>query len=194
MKFIYANFTISYKEKGISILHEGNVINSLKNIITNFEKINYVNYIFELFKNILKDNNNKDLFSILKDTLLKINDNFDARILVNIIEIKLLKYLGVNPDFSECILCGENEIITFDIELSGCICNNCYQDTYLFLKDTLKLLKLFQNVDISKISKLNLTSKKVRDELDMFIEVYYEKYTGIYMEHRKKLLSMTNKI
>lgn len=194
MKFIYANFTISYKEKGISILHEGNVINSLKNIVTNFEKINYITYIFELFKNILKDTNQKELFSILKDTLLKINDNLDAKILTNIVEIKLLTYLGVKPNFLECVICGCEDIITYDIDLSGSVCKNCYQDTYIFKKDTIKLLKLFQNIDISKITKLNVSSEKTKEELDMFIETYYEKYTGIYMLQRKKVLSVKNKI
>ena len=65
MKLVYANFTISYKENGMSTLIEGMPINSLKYIMLDLTKMNYANYLLDLTKSILKENNNKDLFSIL---------------------------------------------------------------------------------------------------------------------------------
>ena len=72
------------------------------------------------------------------------------------------------------------------MELGGVICKNCYQDTYLFHPNTLKLLKLFQIVDIAKIDKLNITIERVRLEINEFIREYYEKYTGIYLKNKDK--------
>lgn len=187
MKLVYANFTITYKEKGISVLNEGMVIHSFKNIMTSFEKMNYANYIVQIVKSVLKENNTTELFGILKSALIKINDGFDSEIITNILLIKMLKYLGVNPSFSNCIFCDSSDILTFDMDLAGNVCQSCYKDTYLFSKTTLKLLKLFQVVDLSKIDKLNITSKKVREEINLFIKEYYEKYTGIYIGGKEKL-------
>ena len=187
MKLVYANFTIKYKENGISTLIEGNVINSLKYILSDFKKINYANYLISIYKSILKDNNEKELYQVLRDSLLKINENFDPELITNIVLIKLLNYLGVKPNLDECVSCSSHDILTFDINLGGVICKNCYQDTYLFQTNTLKLLKLFQIVDISKIDKLNITSEKVKEEINQFIKEYYETYTGIYIKNRDKV-------
>ena len=55
MKLIYANFTINYKEKGISILLEGNIINSFRNILTDFTKMSHAIYLLNLIQVVLKD-------------------------------------------------------------------------------------------------------------------------------------------
>ena len=180
MKLVYGNFTISYKEKGISNLIEGTSIDSFKNILSNFNKLKISNRLINLIKNVLKENNDKNLFYLLRDSLLKINEGFNEELIEIIFETKLLSFLGVRPNFLECVLCGSNDIITFDLSIPGSVCKNCYQDTYLFSSNTLKLLNLFLNIDISKIDKLNITSKKTIEELNFFLKEYYDSYTGIY--------------
>ena len=180
MKFVYVEFTMNYKENAISTLKEGNLLNSFSNIMKDFNKMTIANNSVNLVKNILKENNDKNIFYILKNSLLKINDGFNPKLIYDILSIQLLNYLGVKPDFSYCVNCGHEGILTFDLSIPGGICNNCYNDSYLFNKNTLKLLNLFQNVDIAKIDKLNITSTKVLEELDYLIKEYYDSYTGIY--------------
>ena len=180
MKFIYAEFTINYKENSISTLKEGNLLNAFSNIMKDFNKMTIANNSVNLIKNILKENNDKNIFYVLKNSLIKINDGFNPKLIYNILSIQLLNYLGVKPDFSHCINCDSNDILTFDLNIPGSVCKNCYNDTYLFNKNTLKLLRLFQNVDIEKIDKLNITNDEVLEELDYFIKEYYDSYTGIY--------------
>jgi DNA repair protein RecO (recombination protein O) len=74
-KMAYAEFTISYKEKGLSTLIEGNTINSFKNIFYNLKKANYAFYLMDLVNQVSKENNDKELFKLLEAALLKINDN-----------------------------------------------------------------------------------------------------------------------
>lgn len=181
MKLVYGEFTITYKEKGLSTLIEGSLINSFKNIFTNYNNMFYANKIIQLIRNVLKENNDPNIFLILRDSLLKINDNFDSNIIYVIVSLKMLSFLGVKPDFSSCVNCGFRKIKTFDLNIPGSICENCYQGTYLFLPNTLKLLKLFLDIDISKIDKLNITSKKVLEELNFFIKDYFDSWTGIFL-------------
>lgn len=187
MKLIYANFTITYKESGISNLIEATPINSLKNILTDLKKMNYATYLLDITKSLLKETSDKEIYEIVKNTLLKINDNFDPEILLNIVEIKYLKYLGVKPNFSKCFNCNSKDILTYDLKLGGVVCNKCYQDGYVFSINTMKLLKLFQEIDIRKIDKLKITSQKTKEELNLFIQEYYETYTGIYLKKKEKL-------
>ena len=140
----------------------------------------YANLCVNLVRNVLKENNDKRIFICLRDSLVKINDGFNPEIIYYILSIKLLDFLGVKPDFNYCINCNGEDIITFDLNIPGAICSNCYHDTYLFQSNTLKLLKLFQTIDISKLSKLNITNIKVMEELGYFIKEYYDSYTGIY--------------
>ena len=143
MRLVYGEFVIIYKKNGVSILQEGNILDSLKNILTDIGKMTFAIYLIDFFKSILKESFDVDMYSILKEALLKINAGFDPSLITNIVEIKLLKYLGVAPHFNNCILCGNEGIITFDMNLAGFICKNCYRDTYIFSTTTLKLLKLF---------------------------------------------------
>lgn len=180
MKLVYGEFIITYKEKGISNLIEGNLINSFKNIMTDFTKMTYANKCINITKSVLKENNDKYIFNILRDSLIKINDNMNPKLIYYILAIKLLDFLGVKPDFTTCINCNSNNIITFDLTIPGSICNNCYHESYLFQTNTLKLLKLFQSVEIEKIDKLNISNNKVITELEYFLKEYYDSYTGIY--------------
>ena len=52
-KMVYAEFTIKYKETGLSTLVEGNYINPFKNIFNDIKK---ANYSFYLMKNLSLDN------------------------------------------------------------------------------------------------------------------------------------------
>ena len=183
MKMVYGEFTINYKEKGISNLIEGNILNSLKNIMHDFNKISCASNLIDITKSILKENNDKSIFEILKNCLLKINDDFDYEIVMDIYLLKMLDYLGVRPDFNSCINCSSEDTLTFDLTLGGMVCKNCYQDTYLFNDKTIKLLKLFQLVDIEKISKINVNSN-IKKELNNFLEEYYDTYTGIYLKNK----------
>lgn len=192
MTLVLANFTINYKPKGISTLIEGNPINSLKNIFTDFSKMNYAMYLVKLSKSVLKDTFNNSLYDILKNALIKINEGFNPLLITNIVEIKYLSFLGVEPNFTNCYNCLETDIITFDLKNGGVVCKNCYNDTYIFNKNTLKLLKLFQTIDISKIDKLNISNELVVKEIQDFIKEYYETYTGIYLIDKNKLINLMN--
>ena len=180
MKMVYAEFTITYKEKGISNLIEGNLLDSFKNIMIDFNKMKYANLSVNLTRNVLKENNEKQIFISLRDSLIKINEGFNPEIIYLILSLKLLDYLGVKPDFNYCINCNSMNVLTFDLKIPGAICSDCYHDSFLFQSNTMKLLKLFQTIDISKLSKLNITSSKVLEELIYFIREYYDSYTGIY--------------
>ena len=94
MKLVLASFTINYKENGISLLLEGNTIDSLKYILTDFKKMNYAMYLTDITKSILKDYFNPSIYVILKNALIKINNSFHDRFII--IDDKILYHSGAS--------------------------------------------------------------------------------------------------
>ena len=185
-KMVYAEFTIKYKETGLSTLTEGNYINSFKNIFNDIKKANYSFYLMDLVYQIVSENNNKNLFPLLEQGLIKINDGLSPELISNIIELKLLKYLGVNLNLSNCVLCNSPDIYNLDIDNGGVICKNCYHEGYIFNNKTIKLLSLMEQLDLSKITNLEITDESIFMEVNDFLHEYYSTYTGLYLHDKKK--------
>ncbi len=187
-KMNYCEYTINYKEKGLSTLIEGVNINSFKNIYTDMKKAMYSFYLMDLTSQVLKENNNKDIFNLLVPALIKINDGLSPELISNIVEIKLLDYLGVSLNLEECSICGSREdLITIDITSGGVICKNCYHDGYIMNPKALHLMSLLKKVDIEKLETLEITDEDIFKEIDKFIYEYYTSYTGIYIKKKDNM-------
>ena len=185
-KFTYGIFNIYYKENKLSTLKEVDIINNFKNIKKNIESIAYATYLLDLSEQVYKQNNNSNIYQLLITTLIKINDNYDPLPLINIIELKYLLYLGVMPELDKCSICGSKDIITLSSDKGGYICSNCRTYEKIIDNKTLKLLRMFYYVDISKIDKLNI-SENIKNEINEFLDAYYERYTGLYLKSKKFL-------
>ena len=187
-KMNYCEYTINYKENGLSTLIEGTTIDSFKNIYVDMKKAMYSFYLIDLVSQVLKENNNKEIFNLLVPSLIKINDGLSSELISNIVEIKLLDYLGVNLMLDECSICGSNDdLITVDINNGGVICKNCYKDGYIMNPKALHLMQLLKKIKIEKLETLEITDNEIFKEIDKFIYEYYSSYTGIYIKKKEKL-------
>ena len=190
LKLTYGYFYISYKKDGLSVLIDVDIIDELKNIKTDFSRIGYLAYLVDLTNQVVKETNNYDLFDIMESAIIKINDLFDPMIITNIVELKFLEYLGVKPILDCCSICGsKNEIMTISSDSGGYVCKDCYTNEYVTDIKTIKLLRMFYYVDISKIKELNILDKN-KYEINRFLEGYYERYTGLYLKSKDFLKSI----
>ncbi len=190
-KFTYGIFNLYYKEGKLSTLIEVDIIDNFKNIRTDINAIAYSTYLLDLSEQVYKQNNSSNIYNILISTLIKINDKYDLLALINIVELKYLYYLGVIPELDRCCICGSTNIITLSSDKGGYICNNCKTFERILDNKTLKLIRMFYYVDISKIDKLNI-SDSVKNEINDFLDAYYEKYTGLYLKSKKFLNNIKN--
>lgn len=189
-KMNYCEYTINYKENGLSTLIEGITINSFKNIYVDMKKAMYSFYLMDLTSQVLKENNNKEIFNLLVPALIKINDGLSPELISNIVEIKLLDYLGVSLNLEECSICGnKDDLITIDISSGGVICKDCYNDGYIMNNKALHLMQLLKKVDINKLETLEITDEDIFREIDKFIYEYYTSFTGIYIKKKDNMLT-----
>jgi len=189
-KLTYGYFSMNYKKDKLSILNSVDVINPFNNIKKDITKISYATYLVELAEQVVKQNNNPKIYEFLIASLTKINENFNPNIITNILELKYLEYLGVLPRLDCCQICGnKTNIATLSSTRGGFICYNCLTNDKIVSEKTIKLIRMFYYVDISKIEKLDISSNIIK-EIDEFLNEYYDKYTGLYLKSKKFLKNL----
>lgn len=193
-KLIHANFDISYKENGISTLVGVDIINYFKNIVMDYHDLERKIYAFSLIDltnqminhKEVDDDEKKEIYDLFISTLNKMDSLLNARILLDIIMLKYLKFLGVNPSLDCCSNCGKkSNIVTMTSETFGFICDECYTNQKIVDKKALKLTKMLYMVDIDRITNLDV-DESIHD-VEKFISDYYNDHTGLYFNIDKKL-------
>ena len=186
----FATFTIYYKKDKLSILKEATVIDNLKNIKKDIEKISYASFLLDITKQVYKQSNDKEIYEILISSLKKINEGFNPLVITNILELKYLNYLGVMPNIDGCSVCGSKNVITLSSDKGGLLCSKCRTFEPIVSDKTIKLVRMYYYVDIDKISKLDL-KEDIIHEVNNFIDEYYDRYTGLYLKSKAFLKNIT---
>ena len=189
-KFAYGTFHMYYKDNGLSTLIDGDIKNHFINIKSDIIKISYLTYICELASNVFKESNDNEVYNLMEQAILKIEDGLDPKIITNVLELQYLQYLGINLNLDNCVKCGSSKIVTLSLSKGGYVCNNCRTNESLLDEKVLKLLRLYYYVDISKISNLDI-DKDVSDMINTIIDEYYEQYSGVYLKSKKILKDLT---
>ncbi len=183
-KLIYGKIHLYYKENGLSTLISVDVINSFSKIATDLEKISYASYILDLTHQVIKQNDSENIYFLLRDTLLKIDEGFDPLVLTNILELKLLDYLGVKPNIDGCGICGSTKnIVSLSADSGGYVCINCQTNENPTSEKTIKMIRMYYYVDVKNITKLDV-SEEISREINKFLDNYYERYTGLYLKSK----------
>lgn len=190
IKFTYGSFYIYKKEDKLSLLKDVDVIEELKAIKSDIILIGYLNYIAELTVQVFKQNNASILYDLYIASVKKINEGMNPLVITNILELKFLPFLGVGLELDSCILCGnKNSIVTLDADEGGFICQNCYTNQIVVSKKTIQLIRMYYYVKIESISELKISEEIVK-EINFFINRYYERYTGLFLNSKKFLNKM----
>jgi len=192
-KLTHGYFYMNYKEGKLSILTNVDVISSFRNIQKDITKISYASYMLDLSEQVTRQNQDERIFDNLLASLTKIEDGFDPIIICSILELKYLDYLGVMPILNGCSICGsKTNLVTLSSDRGGYVCKNCLTNEKIVSEKTMKLMRMFYYVDISKISVLEIGNDSKR-EIHSFLDQYYDRYTGLYLKS-KSLLNQINKI
>ena len=190
-RFTYGKFIINEKKDKLSLLTEASSIDELVNIKKDLLLISYLSYIVELTNQVIKQTDDyKSLYNLFINVILKMNNNLNPKVLTNIYELKVLDYLGVGINFNSCNKCGSNKnIITIDGDIGGYVCSNCYANEILYDSKTIQMLRMYYLIDVSTISELKISDNVIKN-IDRFINVYYDRYTGLYLSSKKFLESI----
>ncbi len=185
MKFTYGFFYIYYKENKLSILSDVDIIEPFKNIHQDLTKISYLTYICDLTNQVYRESNEKDIYDLFINTVYKLNEGLNPIVLANILETKYLNYLGVGINLDSCLRCGSTKNIVTIID-GGLLCRDCYYNEPIKDLKMIKLLRMYELIDIKSINNINV-SKNLIDDINEFLNDYYDRYTGLYLKSKKFL-------
>ena len=189
MKFSYGKFNIYYKKDKLSILVNVDIINPLKKIKSDILLISYISYLSDLVLQVYKQlkSNEESIYDDFINAILKIEEGLNPVVITNILEVKLLDYLGVGLNLTSCISCGsKKDIVTLSSEKGGLICKNCYTNERIVPISLVKVINMYYLVDIKSISKLSLKEDVIK-EINLFLNSFYEDYTGLYLKSKEFL-------
>ena len=186
-KLVYGTFHFYYKENGLSTLISIDVINDYPKTIMNLERVVYASYLLDLTRQVVKQSKDEAILALLISALEKIENGLSPAVVTNILELKYLDFLGVSPVVTGCAVCGKTtNIVSLSPTAGGFICKDCYQNEGYYSDKAIKLLQMYYYVDLEKITKIDVNSK-VNEEINKFLEDYYDRYTGIYLNSKKML-------
>lgn len=185
-RLTYGIFHVYYKEDKLSTLTSVDVLNPFINIKNNIINISFATYLSELVFQVIKQTiKYEEIYDLFITSLLKINELYDPLVITNILELKLLTYLGVDPILDKCSNCGStSNIVTLAPDKNGLLCKNCRTNQKLVDLKTIKFIRMYYYLDISKISKIEMEDK-IKNEIDDFLTEYYNSHTGIYLNSKK---------
>lgn len=191
MRLNYAKFNIYYKKDKLSQLVSADILNPLKKIKSDIVLISYLNYLAELTNQVIKQSNNLAIYDEFIAAILKIEEGLDPLVITNILEIKYLAELGVLFSLDECVICGsKTSIATIDADKGGFICLNCLTNEVIVDKKVIKMLRMYYYVNIKSISNIKVEDN-IKDVINKFLDMYYERYTGLYLNSKNFLKNLT---
>lgn len=181
---VYGLFQMNYKENKLSILRSVDILDCFKNIKKDILNISYAGYLLKLSSQVAKQSQSEMIYTLLIESLIKIDEGYDPLVITNILELKYLDYLGVMPVVDRCSICGSTKAIeTISADKGGYVCVNCIKRDRIVSDKTIKLIRMFYYLDILKISKVEI-SEISKSEINSFLEEYYERYTGLFLQKK----------
>ena len=191
-KYTYGKYIIYDKKDKTSIMKEGSVILDFYNIKNDIILIGYMTYLSDLVYQVVKQNNSSLIYDNFISALKKIDEGMDPLIISNIFEIKMLDYLGVGINLNCCNNCGSTKnIVTINADLGGYICSFCYKGEYIYDAKTIKMIRMYKLVNIDTISDIKVNNN-IKMEINRFLNIYYDRFTGLYLKSKKFLQELTN--
>lgn len=186
--FTLGDFHVYFKEDGLSTLISVDIKDSFMSFNTNIEAYSYACLLTDIVNQVNKNEDN-DIFNLYKNSLLKLNQGFSPLVITNIFEVQLFDLLGIKPNYDSCIKCGNTNVTSFSVDFGGGLCNECHSEDAISYK-AYKLIKLYEFIDIAKISKLDLEESLIK-EVNKAIDRYFDKYSGLYLKSKKTILELT---
>jgi DNA repair protein RecO (recombination protein O) len=161
------------------IVTQAETIDAFLNLREDLLHVGYAAYITELLDRFTYDeDDNQQIFNLLKDTLSRIDTENDPHFPVRFFEVKLLELLGYRPELTNCVNCASEiqaEDQYFSISMGGVLCPRCgpkNPDASQISLNTLKYLRHYQRSSYPEAAKAQL-SPELNQDLEQLMQRYF---------------------
>lgn len=128
-----------------------------------------------------------DLYDLLEESLVAMQNGMDPEVIVNIFEMRVLKYFGAAPQLQACVICrSQQEPFDFSVKYSGVLCQKHFAEDPRrshAKPAAVHFARIFQLVTPKQVGNIQIkpeTKKAIR----AFIDELYEEYVGIRLKSK----------
>ncbi len=187
--FSKATFIADVRSGGLSFLRGAKNIDHPTNIQTDIFKHAYATYIGALADAATEDHlPNISLYHLIDQSFHAIEEGYEPKVITNIIEVKLLTYFGVGPNFQACSICGTTKgIFDYSDKFHGIICSeHFFEDERRLHIDpkAVHLVRLYSVIHLEKLGTISI-KEKTQNEITRLIDYLYDQNVGLHLKSKK---------
>ena len=172
--------------KNLKVLRDGEIINNYSKLHESLEKYTYLTYMVELiYYFATHEHDHEKLCNFLLKIIEEVKNNIDYIPYINMVELKLLYLLGVNPNLNTCMVCQETKDLVFSVKEGGVFCPEHRPEKYYSPQILREIQKLYYH-DISKQPKVTV-EKELLVDIRNALDEYYEYHLNYHSKTRKML-------
>lgn len=186
--FTQATFIADVRESGLSFLRGAKNMERHYDLQTDIFQNAYATYITGLLDAVIEDRiPNGQLYELLRESLFLIDEGYEAEVITNILEVKLLEPFGVAPNFLACAICGKTKgTFDFSDKYHGVLCSeHFFEDPRRLHIDpkAVHLVRLYSVIQLEKIGEVSI-AKKTQSEIKELIDHIYSESVGLHLKSK----------
>lgn len=176
--------------KDLRTLRDGDVLDDYRNISSDLEKYTYSLHVLEIIYYFsTHEHDHEKLYSFLLK-IFSIVDTTEQYIpYLNMIELKLLYMLGINPMFHHCVECDRTDNLKFSVPAGGMCCNTHLTGQSSGSDAAIEEIKKIYYFDLSESEILEVDNALLK-EIRLVIDKYYQYHLNFKSNSRKMLMGL----
>lgn len=191
MPMTYNQYIGTVNEEGLSFIKEGATVSFYPTIQGDALIYAYGTYLLQLVDAALPDETpSEKVYNLLVQVLTRMNNKEPVEILINFVELHLLKEFGVNFDWRGCVICHCQEgPFDFSLRKHGLLCRKHWiEDSFRLHLDpkAVGIARVLALVELTQIDGIKVSSP-IKEELRRLIDEIYEEYVGIRLRAKSYL-------
>jgi DNA repair protein RecO (recombination protein O) len=192
--FSHGTYIADIRKEGLCFLRDAKNISPFSDVQLDIFKNAYATYICGLADAALEDR--KPDPRLLNDLILGLtmmDEGTDPEIIMNLFEVRFLRYFGVMPEFRGCVICGETEgAFDYSSKFHGLLCPKHFDQDERRLHAhprAIHFIRLFSAVSLEKIGNVNV-KEETKKEIQAVLDQLYDELVGLRLKSKRFIDNM----
>lgn len=187
--FSHGTYIADIRDQGLSFLRDAKDIAPYSQVQLDIFKNAYATYACGLADAALEDRvPDFNLFTQLKEGLNLMDELNEPEVILNILEIRFLRYFGVMPELRGCVICGKTEgAFDYSSQFHGLLCPEHYfkdERRYHANPKAIHFIRLFSVISFDKIGTISMSDQTQKD-IRYVIDMLYEELVGLKLKSKR---------
>lgn len=192
--FSHATYIADIRKEGLCFLRDAKDVAPFSDLQLDIFKNAYATYMCGLADAALEDRKpDARLFNELLLGLSMMDEGIDPEIIMNLFEIRFLRYFGVMPELRGCVVCGKTEgAFDYSSKFHGLICPEHFHEDERRLHAhprAIHFIRLFSAVSLEKIGHIDIKDE-TKKEIRQVIDELYDELVGLKLKSKRFIDNM----